>query len=187
MRQILISPLKNLNYHDGNRKVIQQLSLSASRWASARHGASGAAAQGAISATYLTTEEQTFRGVRLTLRNKVLAFFFWGHGRLWKWLCVGASPGKEGSRSRALLHSWTRRLFASRCPGWQRSWIGASEVNGRENVPGDSRNRKAWGLKICSLGNLIVEACQTLHLPGSCAALQQSQLALHTSAGKGHA
>lgn len=32
--QILISPLKNVNYHDGNRKVIQQLSLSAGLWAS---------------------------------------------------------------------------------------------------------------------------------------------------------
>lgn len=131
VRQILISPLKNLNYHGGNRKVTQQLSLSARRWASARHGASGAAARGAISATFLTTEEQTFRGVRLTLRKEVLAFFFWGCRRLWTWLCVGGSPGKEGSWSRALLHSWTRRLFAARCPGWQRSRIGVSDVNWR--------------------------------------------------------
>lgn len=53
-RQILISPLKNLNYHNGNRKVIQQPSLSASPWASTCCWALGAVAQGTISAVPLT-------------------------------------------------------------------------------------------------------------------------------------
>lgn len=148
VRQILISPLKNVNYHDGNRKVIQQLSLSAGLWAS--------------------SETECWHLSFLVTCEDVT----WAKGRL---------------SEQAVLHSWLRRDFAARSPGWQRFWIRASNVNWRQNVLGDSHNRRAWGLKMCSSGNLTVKACQTLHLRGSCAALQQSKLSSHTSAGKGHA
>lgn len=183
VRWILINPLKILNYRDRTRKVIQQLSLSASLWASTQCWASGAAAQDAIKCS-IPDDGRNRLPQESGLRSETRCWHFAfkaarGFGNACIWEC---HPGqRDGLRAgQASVGGFTALLqlavLADSAPGLQwKTWTG------------DHCQKRVWSLKMCSSGNLTVEACQTLHLWGTCTALQQSKWTPCTSAGKGHA
>lgn len=148
VRWILINPLKNLNYHDRSRKAIQQLSLSAGLWASTRCWASGAVAQDAINCN-IPDDGRSRLPQESGLRSETSCWHFAfkaarGLGNVCMWEChPGQGDGFRSGQSPTAGHAALLQLdiLTDSAPGLE-----------PETWTGDYHNKRARGLKMCSLG-----------------------------------